>query len=202
MLTDEQRATFERDGILRLPAAFSAGDAVRMQDVLWAEMRDRYGIERDDRSTWPAGAVVGMKTSKRSKVFAPICGPVVSAALDELFDPSGWRRPDQYGNVLVTFPDTDEWRVPHRIWHADHDDACSGSRLLAVKVWSLCDDVPPGAGGTPLLAGRRRVVEVTGAAGDVVITHGWVYHSIAANAGSAPRLMRGTNVYARNENVF
>ena len=47
-----------------------------------------------------------------------------------------------------------------------------------------------------------RVIEACGEAGDVFVTHGWVYHSIAANAGSAPRLMRGTTVYARNENLF
>jgi ectoine hydroxylase-related dioxygenase (phytanoyl-CoA dioxygenase family) len=40
-----------------------------------------------------------------------------------------------------------------------------------------------------------RVVELTGAAGDVVITHPWTLHHAAVNAGDYPRLMRGQSVY-------
>ena len=47
MLTEQQRAEFERDGILALRRAFSAEDAARMQDVLWDELRTRHGIERE-----------------------------------------------------------------------------------------------------------------------------------------------------------
>jgi hypothetical protein len=39
-----------------------------------------------------------------------------------------------------------------------------------------------------------RVVETVGRAGDVFITHPWVFHSIATNASPAPRLMRSVAV--------
>ncbi len=42
-----------------------------------------------------------------------------------------------------------------------------------------------------------RVVELTGRAGDVFVTHGWVFHSIAVDAGEQPRIMRSAAVYAR-----
>ena len=61
---------------------------------------------------------------------------------------SGWVRPKQFGNVLVTFPNG-EWRVPHSIWHSDFDPGFDADRLFAVKLWALCDDVEAGAGGTP-----------------------------------------------------
>lgn len=41
-----------------------------------------------------------------------------------------------------------------------------------------------------------RVVELTGKAGDVFITHAQVFHSIAVNARERPRLMRSGAVYA------
>jgi ectoine hydroxylase-related dioxygenase (phytanoyl-CoA dioxygenase family) len=41
-----------------------------------------------------------------------------------------------------------------------------------------------------------RVIECTGAAGDVYVTHGWVFHTIAPNATDRPRLMRGAAVMA------
>ena len=259
MLTEQQRQEFARDGILALRRAFSADDAARMQDVLWDELRTRHGIERSDRSTWKAGEAFGMKTSKRSKAFEPICGPAVAHVLDELLGEGGWERPKQFGNVLITFPNATAPRVPHRIWHSDFDPGFHPDHLFAVKLWALCDDVAPGGGGTPQLLGSHnlfarylastptrhyketkfgflrshpwlealtrddgdpdrnerfldvevdidglpaRVVELTGEAGDVFVTHGWVFHSIPVNAGTWPRLMRSCAVYAGNKNVF
>jgi hypothetical protein len=192
-------------------------------------------------------------------VFRPICGPPVAEALDHLLGIGGWQPPKQFGNVLVTFPNAGEWRVPDRIWHVDFDPGFDPERLFAVKLWALCDDVEPGGGGTPQLLGSHklfaryvastpparykeakfgflrshpwlealthddgapdrndrfldveadidglpaRVVELTGAAGDVFVTHGWVFHSVPVNAGRQPRLMRSCAVYAGNENVF
>lgn len=43
-----------------------------------------------------------------------------------------------------------------------------------------------------------QVIECTGRAGDVHITHAWVFHSIAANATAMPRFMRSAAIYARS----
>jgi hypothetical protein len=42
-----------------------------------------------------------------------------------------------------------------------------------------------------------RVVELTGRAGDVVLTHPWLLHSPAPNCGTAPRFMRSMDVWRR-----
>jgi hypothetical protein len=44
-----------------------------------------------------------------------------------------------------------------------------------------------------------RVVECAGAAGDIFITHPWVFHSLAVNATARPRLMRSFAVW-RHDN--
>ena len=67
----------------------------------------------------------------------------------------------------------------------DRGEADRNRRLLDVEV--DIDGLP------------ARVVEVTGDAGDVVIAHGWVFHSIAANATPAPRLMRGVAIVEQPE---
>jgi Phytanoyl-CoA dioxygenase (PhyH) len=246
------RAAFDETGIIRIPGAFGAREAARMRDVVWNELRGRYGIRRQDPSTWRRHPT-GLKSTKRSPAFAPICGPSVAAALDAVLGAGRWRPPKHYGNVLVTMPDVDEWRVPHRIWHSDFPPTLPRDRVTVVKLWALFDDVEPGGGGTPQLAGshlafarhlartgehdykraklgflgshpwlkaltrddgdprrnerltgdgaevdgiRLRVVECTGRAGDVYITHPWVFHSIASNASARPRLMRSVAVWA------
>lgn len=157
MLDAGQLALFERDGIVRLPGVFSRDDAARMQGVLWRELERRHGIVRGDRSTWDRHEPTGLVSTKRSRAFEPIGGPPVVEALDQLFGTGGWVPNRHYGNVLVTMPNADAWRVPHRIWHSDFEASAPTSRLFAVKLWALCDEVRPGGGGTPQLAGSHRL---------------------------------------------
>src|SRR4051812_42641339 len=217
-----------------------------MRDVVWNELVHRYGIDRDDPSTWDRHPPTGLRSTKRSPAFGAICGPPLVELLDDLFGAGAWARPKHYGNVLVTMPNASEYRVPDRIWHSDFQPTLDPARLDVVKVWALFDDVEPGGGGTPQLVGSHRafarhvartgerdykraklgflrshpwlreltrddgrvdrnerlftgadvdgvhlrVVECTGQAADVYVTHPWVFHSIAPNASHRPRLMR------------
>jgi ectoine hydroxylase-related dioxygenase (phytanoyl-CoA dioxygenase family) len=43
-----------------------------------------------------------------------------------------------------------------------------------------------------------RVVELTGQAGDVYLTHPWILHSIAPNARDTPRMMRSRMIWRAN----
>lgn len=237
--------------MLRLEGAFDAAAAARMQQVVWSELWRRYEMVVDDPSTWMPTVPTGLKSSKKSSAFAPICGPTVSGALDSLFGTDRWKPPKQFGNVLVTMPSATEWRVPWRIWHSDFSPSLPHDRIVTVKLWALVDDVVPAGGGTPQIEGSHaafsrylletgetdykraklgflrshpwlhdltrddgdpernarfmeegaevagahlRVVETIGAAGDVWITHPWVFHSIADNAASRPRFMRSVAV--------
>jgi hypothetical protein len=246
---DEFRVT----GIMKIEGAFSDSDAARMRDVLWNELRKRYEIERADATTWNRHEPWGLRTTKKSSAFTPICGEPVAEVLDALFGADGWQRPKHYGNVLVTMPAPGEWRVPDKIWHSDFQPTLARDRLSVVKLWALFDDVDPGGGGTPQLAGSHRafaryldqsderdykkakfgflrsdpwlrelarddgepgrnerlmtegtcidgielrVVECAGKSGDVFVTHPWVFHTIAANTSSRPRLMRSVQIAA------
>jgi hypothetical protein len=253
VLSDAQAQVFDRSGIVKLDQAFDPDSATAMRDVVWAELRRRHGIERADPATWDRHLPTGLRTSKRSRVFEPILSVAVCAALDRLLGESRWLSPKHFGNVLVTMPNSTEYRVPHRIWHSDFPPTLPTDRLSVVKLWALFDEVAPGGAGTPQLSGSHRlfaqyvaatretdykrakfgflrshpwlraltvddgdprrnaifmdegividgvevrVVECTGSAGDVFITHPWVFHSIADNATERPRFMRSAAIWA------
>lgn len=242
MLTAEELEVFERDGIVKIPSAFSADDAARMRDVLWHELSARHGMDRDDRSTWTPARPTGLKTAKSSRTANAVLGPRVRSALDGLL--GEWLEPRHQGQVLVTMPEGVPWAVPHRQWHTD---VGFESPTEAVKIWALLGDLEPGGGGTPQVAGSHRViarflttteerefkavrdqvlrsdpwfrnltseersvdpmvpadldglpvrvVELTGQAGDVYLTHPWILHSIAPNAAGSPRMMRSRFIF-------
>ena len=243
MLTAEELDVFERDGIVKVPSAFSADDAARMRDALWDELSERYGMDRADRSTWTPARPTGLKSTKSSRAAHAILGPRVRSALDGLL--GQWLEPKHQGQVLVTMPEGGQWAVPHRQWHTD---VGFDETPQAVKIWALLGDLEPGGGGTPQVAGSHkvverflttteerefkavrdevlrsdpwfrnltseqrtvdpmapadldglpvRVIELTGQAGDVYLTHPWILHSIAPNAADAPRMMRSRFIYA------
>ncbi len=248
MLSAAQLSEFERDGIVKVPGAFGAGDAARMRDVLWAELAKRHGMERDDRSTWTTLRPTGLKTTKKHSVADAILGPPLRSVLDHLL--GSWTEPPHQGQVLVTMPMAETWSVPHRQWHTDVGFDLPADELVAVKIWALLTDLEPGGGGTPQVAGSHRViarhlsktserelttvrdqvlcshpwflnltsaktdgrstrlmteadldglpvrvVELTGAAGDVYLTHPWILHSIAPNANDTPRMMRSRFIW-------
>lgn len=247
MLNAQELETFERDGIVKLPAAFSADDAARMRDVLWSELTKRHGMVPDDRSTWTNLRPTGLKTTKTHRVANAILGPPLRSVLDGLL--GTWKMPPHQGQVLVTMPTGEPWTVPHRQWHTDLGFDLPPDELVAVKYWALLSDLEPGGGGTPQVAGSHRVfarylgttderdfttirdrvlrsdpwfrnltsegdrpvdpmteadldglpvrvVELTGHAGDVYLTHPWILHSIATNANDTPRMIRSRFIWA------
>jgi hypothetical protein len=82
-----------------------------------------------------------------------------------------------------------------------------GRRLFAQSATWLHDLLAPAAPAAPERIQRFmdegaeingthvRVVELTGAAGDVILMHPWVLHAPAANCGTMPRFMVSESVY-------
>jgi hypothetical protein len=225
-----------------------------MRDRVWTEITRVHGIVRDDQSTWRGQSPTGLKRCKRHWAFKPILGTPVTSVVDQLLGSGGWEQPKHYGQVLVTLPNAEEWRVPHRLWHADFGYEARPGTLFALKYWALLDDVAPRGGGTPQVQGSHliterylrercgegteftfvrdrvmrshpwlralatadddpgrnarfmasdadidglpaRVVELTGCAGDVYLTHPWVLHTTAVNATTRPRMMQTKAIY-------
>jgi hypothetical protein len=158
VLTQEQRRLFDLDGIVKIEGAFAEDEAARMRDVVWRELKKRYEIERDDPSTWDRHPPSGLRTSKKHPAFTPILGPVLGQALDDLFGAGQWRRPRHAGQVLITMPGSQPWRVPPGLWHADFQYQFPPEGISAVKIWALFGPVAPGGGGTAQLTGSHQLM--------------------------------------------
>jgi ectoine hydroxylase-related dioxygenase (phytanoyl-CoA dioxygenase family) len=158
---DRTHGEFADRGVVRLDRAFSADAAARMRDAVWRYAQRKVGISPDDRTSWPAGWLpVSWKGLKRNHVFdALIDNPSVLTVLDRIFAPTGWQRPKPGAQVLFNLPAPGPWAMHHG-WHMD----CGFERPTwpthTVKLFAFFGDVGPCGGGTMLLAGSHRLVDL------------------------------------------
>ena len=121
-LTESQMATFEHTGYLRLPQAFAPAAAIQIQEQMWAELREDFGIDRDNRATWWQ-PLQSLHRAKRDPLQNAIASERLIGAIGTLLAPVRWRVPSNWGVVLVTFPGRDgtDWNLPTAGWHFDFE---------------------------------------------------------------------------------
>ncbi|MGA0600410.1 hypothetical protein ACO2Q3_06855 [Caulobacter sp. KR2-114] len=255
-LTPAQRERFDQDGVLRLPGFLPAADAAAMADALWADLRRRFDIRRDDPASWTVQRPAQFQTLVRAGAFARL-ERLGYPELAQAFLGEGCARGSKaWALPLVTFPTGETWDVPHNTWHLDLPAAGSLDELPALRLFCLLEPVEPRAGGTPYLEASHRVVldrarrqaraggwrsgdmretlkaeepwlaalmtaggpdrirrfmieggvlggvpvkvrEMTGQAGDVIVMHPAVFHTLAPNALARPRLMLTETFYRK-----
>lgn len=157
---DSTIATFAKTGIVELRNVFSAEDAERMRDVVWRDLFHSEGVRRDDRSTWRrASPRTKLARAKRDPIFHAMFGDELRAVADALLG-AGWVTSAAFGNLLVDFPDTEQWHLPGRdgFWHSDPTNYPKAEPLPAIRVFVVFGDVPPGGGGTLLVTGSGRMI--------------------------------------------
>jgi ectoine hydroxylase-related dioxygenase (phytanoyl-CoA dioxygenase family) len=100
--------------------------------------------------------------------------------------PSGVR--SDYRRVRTSFLAHDPWLGEL----SSPDDATDASDAAdrAARFMAADHDIT----GMPV-----RVVELTGNAGDVVVTHPWTFHCTAPNTADEPRMMRARTIHARHD---
>jgi len=160
MFTPQQREEFDRSGIVLLPGAIASRDAAKMCDRVWDTLGRRFKTRRDDPSTWGARRVAGFHDLPKAENFAEIGSPAVCEALDNFLGDGNWQRPERWGSLLVTFPESTEcWNVPHMSWHLDFPAPSHLQTLFAVRLFVCLAKLGPTGGGTLFLAGSHRLVQ-------------------------------------------
>lgn len=129
-----------------------------MRSRVWRTLERKHGFRCDDPASWSPQAVWGLQSLKRHSVFEPIGGPRLTAALDALLGPGCWKRPKDWGQMLVSFPGGGPWTVPHHPWHTDFPYTGPTDRVWGALVFSFVSDVPPRNGGTAVLMGSPELV--------------------------------------------
>ena len=157
-LTHDQAAAFERVGVLRLPGFYAADTVAPMADAVWADLRNRYGFERDRPETWTRARPAQFQSLGRSGVFAGVASPELHALMDDLFGRGRWRLVG-HPTPLVTFP-TGAWEIPRAAWHIDApaDPHTGQGPMSLLRLFILLDQVAPRGGGTLYAAGSHRVL--------------------------------------------
>jgi hypothetical protein len=159
-VTASDLAAFERRGFVRLPGVFSGAAAARMCEQVWDDLARRYGIRRDDRTTWTVPQPRHFQALCQAGVFDALGSPALAATLDDLLGAGAWECPQHWGQPLVTFPGADvAWDVPHAQWHIDWPARGAPRPLFGAKILAFMAPVAARGGGTVVLAGSHRLVE-------------------------------------------
>jgi hypothetical protein len=157
-LTSEQRATFDRDGMLRVPGFCSASLLAPMIDALWEDMRRRYSIHRGRPETWKDARPAQFQWLMASGAFDAL-GPHFSAVADAFIGAGEWDVPRHFGGPLVTFP-TGRWDVPHNVWHFDippQGRKTWAGALPVIRTFVVLDKLQSHGGGTCYVEGSHLV---------------------------------------------
>lgn len=157
-LTEEQLATFATRGWVRLQRAFDPQAALQLQERMWAELREDFGIDRNDRRTWWQ-PMQSLRRAKRDPAQNVMASERLLGAIDTLLSPVRWRTPTNWGVVLVTFPGSDgEWILPSGGWHFDFELDRNANSLGGLFVFTFFSDVGPRGGGTLIVEGSHRLL--------------------------------------------
>ena len=172
MLTAEQLEEFHSSGIVCMRGAVARSAVEEMLRSVWSCLRDRCHIQRDEPDTWPevdnlgvnqiigVSRFTGSRHLPKAENFVQVGTAGIRDALDKIFGASPWQRPDRWGSLLVTFPESREaWDVPASGWHFDLPATSYSLGLTAVRVFTCLDKISHAGGATLVVAGSHRLVQ-------------------------------------------
>ncbi|MEM7029776.1 MAG: hypothetical protein AAF629_09435 [Chloroflexota bacterium] len=156
MLTNEQIQEFYDKGFIHIKNAFSREAAATMESVVWDLLAKKHQVKKSDPATWPTH-VFKLQTLKTHEAFQAIGSDVTINVINDFFGNGRWKKPKDWGQFLVTFPEADTWTVPAD-WHIDYGYSTPLKPLKGLMVFSFFGDVPAQGGGTAVVQGSHRLI--------------------------------------------
>jgi ectoine hydroxylase-related dioxygenase (phytanoyl-CoA dioxygenase family) len=145
VLTPDLLDEYQREGVVRLPAAVSAHEAEVMAATLRRKIEAR-----------PKPGARPSQLSSRTGEYAAMANATVRSVLSELL--SAWEEPAHWGLPLVSFHTGQAaWDVPHEHWHIDLGARPQDPRLA--RLFLMLAPSRPGGGGTGYVAGSHRLIQ-------------------------------------------
>lgn len=158
MLTAQQKQTFAQDGLLHLPGLIDTDLVTKVRVLLWRHLESRL-ICRDDPGSWPRGLVSKLQAVSAHHSVQDLCVDSVWRVAGDLLGAQSLAGTSaQLVQLLVSFPDADNWQVPAKMWHLDIPRLTDGARRPGVQPFFFLDEVAPGGGGTVVVAGSHRLL--------------------------------------------
>ncbi len=121
----------------------------------------KWCLDHVDKLGWPLGGAHLVKRISKSRHFGEVMTDELLAVVDELLEGEPVSPMLDRPQLLFTLPNASQWTVPHNIWHLDMPRVTSG-RLSGVQAFVCVDEVPPGGGGTLVVAGSHRFCNEVG----------------------------------------
>ncbi|MEE2619543.1 MAG: phytanoyl-CoA dioxygenase family protein [Candidatus Poribacteria bacterium] len=158
--------SFQQQGYVRIPEAFSPVDALAMQDFIWDKLEEKCSILRSDPNTWDKH-VTGLNKSAENTIYSDIASQRMCRAIDDLLGEGTWETPKKWGSFLVSFPQKldHNWTVPTNHcngipWHWDGRSGIEGMETLSgVFVFTFFSAVKPLGGGTLIVSGSHLLLK-------------------------------------------
>ena len=149
---NQSELNWDRDGATVLRGVF---DASGMEDILWGHLSRRYGMQRDDPTSWKPGTFGKTTKFGKSGPFSAVDTAPVRDAVTGLLGPD-WHESDRWGAPLITFPTRGPWAIPTANWHIDLPPA---DPPIAVRSFAYISPVRPCGGGTVIVAGSHLLAQ-------------------------------------------
>jgi hypothetical protein len=108
MLSPDQLESFETQGFVRVPGAFSRDHAAAMADRVWSVLGTKFGVDRENPASWQLPIALGLQQVKKEAVFQAIGSPATLDALADVMRRTAFDVPENWGQLLVSFPQPGE----------------------------------------------------------------------------------------------
>jgi hypothetical protein len=210
--SDREVGQFVQDGYVVLRGGFSPDVAAEARSVVWR----RLGVPPDNPAAWRRSSI-HLRESFTEDPFDRVMTPRLRAALDQIMGPGRATIHESFGWWPVLFPGFEGAHGWHVDGHDYHHHLTSPEQGLVPLF--LFSDIAPGDGGTAMVRAShrtvarilaraepaglsyeqlldalpavdpRRVVELTGEAGDVAMLHPFLIHGSGRNTGATVRFL-------------
>ncbi len=150
--------SFRDKGYLKLEGVFDKIHVQKIQEEIWEELEEEFGIRKDDRNTWstPSHSPRKAKFSETDKL---LINDHFLSIINELLGKKDWDKPNSWGGYNVNFPSppSTEWSLTSKLWHWDYE-LFRQPELGGLLVFSFFSKVQPKGGGTLAVEGSHHAI--------------------------------------------
>lgn len=154
-LTGSQTASFNKHGFIHVPGVFDPKYVRQIQNEIWCELEEEFGIKKTDKTTW-RNPPRSPKKTKYSPTNENLINPLFRSIIGQLIGENNWNEPSSWGGFLINFPDKPgkTWDLHRKLWHWDNE-LFREPEHNGLLIFSFFSEVKPRGGGTLLVSGSH-----------------------------------------------
>ena len=155
-LTQSQLEFFDDKGFLKVNDLLEIKHVQKIQDEIWEELADEFGINKHDSKTWMT-PLHSPKAAKYSETNRSLINEEFRSIISSLLGTNNWKEPNSWGGFLINFPDkkSQVWNLADKLWHWDYE-LFRQPELGGLLIFSFYSEVQPQGGGTLIVSGSHR----------------------------------------------